>query len=245
MDQPRPRTVVWLTVYWNFESWRTAQNQLRLVLTGLFIPKASQGYVMFFINFKSNFTEFLALFPPSTVSLMDITCQSPTTTSSTQWHANRQLPHTRWLGEGWTGRGMGVIHPLPKIGIFSKKYCIDYLLNVLHSFNATVSFTLQRAVHVYQINLTEIYMGFTLIQVGACYSTNNKREIFIWHHQRWCQTQTNEHIVEGNASCPLHIPLSDHVMVSNKHICMTKKENLKEREWYTGGKHLDPPEWAN
>jgi len=48
----------------------------------------------------------------------------------------------------------------------------------------SVSFTLRRAVHAYQINLTEIYTEFTLIQVGARYSTNNKREIFIWHHQR-------------------------------------------------------------
>ncbi len=134
MDWSRPRSTVRLTVYRNFESWRTAQNRLRPVLTGLFTPKASQGYAMIFINFKSNFTEFLALFPPPTVLLMDITCQSPTTTSSTQWHADCYLPCTRWLGEGWTGRGMGVIHPLPKIGIFSKKYSIDYLLNILHRF---------------------------------------------------------------------------------------------------------------
>ena len=134
MDRSRLRTTVRLTVYRNFESWRTALNQLRPVLTGLFTPKASEGYAMIFINFKSNFTEFLALFPPPTVSLMDITCQSPTTTtSSTQWH-NCHLPRTRRLGEGWTGRGMGVIHPLPKIGIFSKKYIIYHLPNMLHRF---------------------------------------------------------------------------------------------------------------
>jgi len=91
---------------------------------------------MIFINFKSNFTEFLALFPPPTVSLMDIveiTSQSPTTTSA-QCHSDHHLPHTWWLGEGWTGRGMGVIHPLPKIGIFLKKYIIYCLLNILHRF---------------------------------------------------------------------------------------------------------------
>ena len=122
MDQSRPRTVVrltvyrnfesWrtaqsrlrpvltglqLTVYWNFESWRTAQNRLRPVLTGLFTPKASQVYAMVFINFKSNFTAFFGIVP-TTNGVLDgyfwsITCQSPTTTSSAQRHADRHLPH--------------------------------------------------------------------------------------------------------------------------------------------------------
>ena len=95
MDRSRPRAAVRLTVYREFESWRTTQNRLRPVLTGLFTPKASQGYAMIFINFKSNFTEFLALFPPPTC--WSITCQSPTTTSSAQRHAWRPNFECVWM----------------------------------------------------------------------------------------------------------------------------------------------------
>ena len=95
-------------------------------------------YTMIFINFKSNFTEFLALFPPPMVSLIDIVDPSlvdhppppplPNDTPTAVCHAHDDLGR---VGLVWR---MGVVHPLPKIGVFSKKYIVYCLLNILHRF---------------------------------------------------------------------------------------------------------------